>query len=168
MAKRSPRKFLLRRSKDNLNIVFSRRAKRVGQHPLGNLMAVINEASPGRISIKNVEESELRGEDFFEIRNVRFNLWYTRYWNNARDTLTNDKRVASFGDGASDVVTSLNNILGFTTEVGVGDEGCHPSSPPPPPLVCPRSPPLSSDPHPPPCKLGRPLGPLLALPFIES
>jgi len=37
---RSARKFLVRRSKDNLSVVFARRAGRLGTHGLGTLQCV--------------------------------------------------------------------------------------------------------------------------------
>ena len=66
---RQARKFLVRRSKDNLSIVFARRARRLGAHPLGNLQAVASDRT-NRINILNIEETELRGADFFEIKNI--------------------------------------------------------------------------------------------------
>ena len=68
---RQARKFLVRRSKDNLSVVFARRAKRVGAHPLGNLQAVASSRT-NRINLLNVEETEARGEDFFEIKKYTF------------------------------------------------------------------------------------------------
>ena len=121
MATRAPRKYLLRRSKDNLTIMFARRARRVGNHPLGNLQAVASSRS-GRIDIKNIEETELRGADFFEIRNVRFNHWFTRNWNTDRELIARDVRVASH-TSRGDVIAEINNLTGYTTEQGTGDEG---------------------------------------------
>ena len=121
MATRAPRKFLLRRSKDNLTIIFARRARRIGNHPLGNLQAVASSRA-GRIDIKNIEETELRGTDFFEIRNVRFNHWFTRNWNTDRELIARDVRVANHTSRA-DVITEINNLTGYTTEQGTGDEG---------------------------------------------
>ena len=72
MARRRARKFLVRRSKDNLSVVFGRRAGRIRPTPLGVLQAV--EERTGRISLKNLEETEIRERDYFEIRNVNFNF----------------------------------------------------------------------------------------------
>ena len=63
-----PRKFLVRRSKDNLSIVFTHRARRVGTHPLGVLRAVTEHT--GFISVLNIEETEIRETDFYEIDGI--------------------------------------------------------------------------------------------------
>ena len=70
MARKAPRKFLVQRTKDNLSVVFGRRARRVGKHGLGLLQAVASSRA-GRIDIKNIEETERREADFFEIKNIR-------------------------------------------------------------------------------------------------
>ena len=72
---RSSRIFLVRRSRDNLSATFARRARRVGTHGLGVLHA--ESERPGRISIKNLEETERAGTDFWEIRNVPIRVWLT-------------------------------------------------------------------------------------------
>jgi len=121
MARKAPRKFLIRRSKDNLSVVFGRRARRVGSHSLGNLQAVASSRA-GRIDIKNIEETERRETDFFEIKNIRFNHWFTRNWTTDRVIIAQDLRVASHTSRA-DVIAEINNLTGYTTEQGTGDEG---------------------------------------------
>ena len=121
MASRAPRKFLIKRSKDNLSVVFGRRARRIGSHALGNLQAVASTRA-GRIDIKNIEETERREIDFFEIKNIRFNHWWTRNWSAARTVIARDVRVGAHTNRA-DVITELNNITGYTTATEVGDEG---------------------------------------------
>ncbi|MDP7368173.1 MAG: hypothetical protein QGH83_13060, partial [Candidatus Pacebacteria bacterium] len=118
---RRVRKFLVRRSKDNLSCVFARRARRVGSHPLGNLRAVASTRT-NRINILNIEETEIRGEDFFEIKNIHFGHWWTRNWNIDREPITLDIRVAAH-TSRDDVIAELNNILGYTIEKAPGDEG---------------------------------------------
>lgn len=121
MATRAPRKFLLRRSKDNLTIIFARRARRVGNHPLGQLQAVAS-TRPGRINIKNIEETELRGTDFFEIVGVRFNHWWTQNWDASRNLIQQDVRVASHTT-RNDVINEINILTGYTIQEAAGDEG---------------------------------------------
>ena len=87
MARRA-RIFLVRRTRDNLSVVFARRASRVGTHGLGTLEAVSERVN--RISIKNIEASQARGEDFYEIRNVSFRHWYTRNWDDDRNLIPTD------------------------------------------------------------------------------
>ena len=91
---RQARKFLVRRSKDNLSVVFARRARRLGSHPLGSLQAVASDRT-NRINILNIEETELRGEDFFEIKNTHFGHWWTRNWRANRTLINLDIRVAA-------------------------------------------------------------------------
>ena len=121
MAKRAPRKFLVRRSKDNLSVVFGRRARRIGSHSLGNLQAVASTRT-NRINILNVEETEARGADFFEIKNIHFAHWWTRNWRTNRTIINLDIRVGAHTNQA-DVITELNNIMGYTIEEAAGDEG---------------------------------------------
>ena len=118
---RTARKFLVRRSKDNLSVVFARRARRIGAHPLGNLQAVASTRT-NRINILNTEETEIRGEDFFEIKNIRYSHWWTRNWRTNRTLINLDIGVGAHTSQA-DVITELNNILGYTTATEVGDEG---------------------------------------------
>ena len=50
-------------------------------------------ARAGRIDIKNIEETERREADFFEIKNIRFNHWFTRNWNPNRTIIARDVRA---------------------------------------------------------------------------
>jgi hypothetical protein len=105
-----------------MSVVFARRAIRVGTHGLGTLEAISERT--GRISVRNNEETEKRGFDFWEIRNVVFHQWWTKTFNIDRDELSADKRVAlGLGGGHVPVVEAMNIILGFTVEQEVGDEG---------------------------------------------
>ena len=119
MARRA-RIFLVRRTRDNLSVVFARRASRVGTHGLGTLEAVSERVN--RISIKNIEESEARGEDFYEIRNVSFRHWYTRNWDDDRNLIPTDIRLHYLLTNAA-VMAELNKIIGHTLEEEEGDEG---------------------------------------------
>ena len=119
MARRA-RIFLVRRTRDNLSVVFARRASRVGTHGLGTLEAVSERVN--RISIKNIEETEARGEDFFEIRNVSFRHWYTRNWDDNRNLIPTDIRLHYLQTSAA-VMDEINKIIGFTLEEEEGDEG---------------------------------------------
>ena len=92
------RKYLLRRSKDNLSVIFGRRAVRVGAHSLGNLEAIAS-SRVGKINIKNIEESEKRGRDFFELKNIRYDSWFTRNWTSDRVIIAEDIKVAAHGVG---------------------------------------------------------------------
>ena len=121
MARKAPRKFLVQRTKDNLSVVFGRRARRVGKHGLGLLQAVAS-ARAGRIDIKNIDETERRESDFFEIKNIRFNHWFTRNWDANRTIIARDVRVGQHISRAQ-TITELNNILGYTTATEAGDEG---------------------------------------------
>ena len=118
---RQARKFLVRRSKDNLSIVFARRARRLGSHPLGSLQAVASDRT-NRINILNIEETELRGVDFFEIKNTHFGHWWTRNWRTNRTLINLDIRIAAHTSQA-ETIAELNNILGYTIEEAAGDEG---------------------------------------------
>ena len=110
---------MVRRSKDNLSVVFARRARRVGSHPLGNLQAVASTRT-NRINILNIEETELRGEDFFEIKNIHFGHWFTKNWRADRSLINLNIRVAAHTNQA-DVIAELNNIMGYTIEEAAGD-----------------------------------------------
>ena len=118
---RQARIFMVRRSKDNLSVVFARRARRIGAHPLGNLQAVASDRA-NRINILNIEETELRGADFFEIKNTHFGHWWTRNWRANRTLINLDIRVAAHTSQA-ETIAELNNILGYTIEEAAGDEG---------------------------------------------
>ena len=120
MARRA-RKFMVRRSKDNLSCVFTRRARRVGSHPLGNLQAVASTRT-NRINILNIEETEQRGEDFFEVKNIHFGHWWTRNWDTDRELVAIDIRVGAHTNRDT-VIAELNNIIGYTIEKAPGDEG---------------------------------------------
>ena len=121
-ARSSSRKFLVRRTRDNMNCVFARRARRIGTHPLGMLQA-ISEANH-KISIRNNEETERRGFDFWELRNVAFWQWWTREWDIDRELIEVDVKLADgLGGGHAVVVDKLNVILGHTIEEEEGDEG---------------------------------------------
>ena len=117
MARRA-RIFLVRRTRDNLSVVFARRASRVGTHGLGTLEAVSERVN--RISIKNIEESEARGEDFYEIRNVSFRHWYTRNWDDDRNLIPTDIRLHYLLTVGA-VMDEINKIIGFTLEEEVVD-----------------------------------------------
>ena len=119
MARRA-RIFLVRRTRDNLSIIFTHRASRVGTHGLGTLEAVSERVN--RISIKNLEETEARGEDFFEIRNVSFRHWYTRNWDDDRNLIPTDIRL-HYLLTVEAVMAEINKIIGFTIEEEEGDEG---------------------------------------------
>ena len=119
MARRA-RIFLVRRTRDNLSVVFARRASRVGTHGLGTLEAVSERVN--RISIKNIEESQARGEDFYEIRNVSFRHWYTRNWDDDRNLIPTDIRLHYLLTVGA-VMDEINKIIGFTLEEEDGDEG---------------------------------------------
>ena len=113
--------FLVRRTRDNLSVTFGGRARRLGTHGLGTLEA-ISERN-GRVSIRNNEETERRGFDFWEIRNVPFPRWWTREYNNERVLQARSRLADGVGGGHPVVVTKLNNILGHTIETESGDEG---------------------------------------------
>ena len=116
------RKFLVRRTRDNMSVVFERRARRTGTHPLGNLEAISERT--GKVSIRNNGETERRGFDFWEIRNVNFWQWWTRDWDNDRNLIAVDIKLADgVGGGHAVVADKLNVLLGFTIEEEEGDEG---------------------------------------------
>ena len=116
------RKFLVRRTRDNMSVVFERRARRTGTHPLGNLEAISERT--GKVSIRNNGETERRGFDFWEIRNVNFWQWWTRNFDNDRNLIKVDVVLADgIGGGHAVVVDKLNVLLGFTIEEEEGDEG---------------------------------------------
>ena len=116
------RKFLVRRTRDNMSVVFERRARRTGTHPLGNLEAISERT--GKVSIRNNGETDRRGFDFWEIRNVNFWQWWTRNFDNDRNLIRTDVRLADgIGGGHAVVVDKLNVLLGFTIEEEEGDEG---------------------------------------------
>ncbi len=117
----STRVFLVRRTRDNLSCVFARRARRLGTHGLGVLEA-ISERN-GRISIRNNEETERRGFDFWEMRNIPFYQWWTREYDANRNLLEISVLADGVGGGHAVVVEKLNNILGHTIEEDTGDEG---------------------------------------------
>ena len=119
MARRA-RIFLVRRTRDNLSVVFARRASRVGTHGLGTLEAVSERVN--RISIKNLEESQARGTDIYEIRNVSFRHWYTRNWDDDRNLIPTDIRLHYLLTVGA-VMDEINKINGFTFEETYGDEG---------------------------------------------
>ena len=116
---RSSRIFLVRRSRDNLSAIFARRARRVGTHGLGVLQAESERS--GRISIKNLEETERAGTDFWEIRNVPIRFWFTRNWSSDR-RLLGLSRIANPGVADAAAVASLNEILGYSSPRIAGDE----------------------------------------------
>ena len=113
--------FLVRRTRDNLSVTFAARARRLGTHGLGTLEAISER--DGRVSIRNNEETERRGFDFWEIRNVPFPRWWTREYNNERVLQARSRLADGVGGGHAVVVTKLNNILGHTIEEKSGDEG---------------------------------------------
>jgi len=113
--------FLVRRTRDNLSVQFAARARRLGTHGLGVLEALSERE--GRISIRNNEETERRGFDFWEIRNVSFFQWWTKEYNNDRVLLDKTRLADGIGGGHDVVVEKLNNILGHTIETESGDEG---------------------------------------------
>ena len=121
---RSARKFLVRRSKDNLSVVFARRAARLGTHGLGTLQAVRESPTQNRISIKNIEESEAREVNFYEIRKIPAARWYTRNWDRDQELIPLDIRIQNTRGSTNPtdyVVEQLNFILGYTIERTEGD-----------------------------------------------
>ena len=116
---RSSRIFLVRRSRDNLSAIFARRARRIGTHGLGVLQAESERS--GRISIKNLEETERAGTDFWEIRNVPIRFWFTRSWSSDR-RLLGLSRIANPGVADATAVASLNEIIGYSSPRIAGDE----------------------------------------------
>ena len=109
------RKFLVRRTRDNMSVLFQRRASRVGTHGLGTLEAISERTN--KVSIRNNEETERRGFDFWEIRNVSFPQWWTREFDLDRELIEVDIKLADgVGGGHPVVVDKLNVILGFTIE----------------------------------------------------
>jgi len=121
---RSARKFLVRRSKDNLSVVFARRAARLGTHGLGTLQCVRENPAQPRLSIKNIEETEARGEDFFEIRRIPTRFWYTRNWDRDQELIPTDIRLQNqrgSTNATEYVLEQLNFILGYTVERTEGD-----------------------------------------------
>ena len=113
--------FLVRRTRDNLSVTFGGRARRLGTHGLGTLEAISER--DGKISIRNNEETERRGFDFWEVRNVSFFQWWTKEYNNERVLQARSRLADGVGGGHEVVVTKLNNILGHTIETESGDEG---------------------------------------------
>jgi len=113
--------FLVRRTRDNLSVTFGGRARRLGTHGLGTLEAISER--DGKISIRNNEETERRGFDFWEVRNVNFYQWWTKEYNNERVLQARSRLADGVGGGHEVVVTKLNNILGHTIETESGDEG---------------------------------------------
>ena len=109
--------FLVRRTRDNLSVTFGGRARRLGTHGLGTLEAISERE--GKISIRNNEETERRGFDFWEVRNVSFFQWWTKEYNNER-VLQARSRLADGVGGGHEVV-----VIGETH----GTQGCFTQSP---------------------------------------
>ena len=112
MAKAKTRVLLIRRSKDNLNVQFGLRARRLGTHALGNLQAILQS---GRIHIKDIEESDRRGTDFYIVRNTRCNRWFQKNWRKNRTLVQTLRRVGGHTSPSS-VETALNKLLGYTED----------------------------------------------------
>ena len=102
-------RYIIRRTKNDTKVVFGRAARRVGRQPLGECLAIGN--GNGTINIKNLVETDSRGSDFFELKNITHTDFWTRSFDSDRKISGSDEQVGGHTSEAS-VVTALNEILG--------------------------------------------------------
>ena len=102
-------RYIVRRTKNDTKVIFGRAARRVGRQPLGECLAIGN--GNGTINIKNLVETDSRGADFFELKNITHTDFWTRTFDSDRKLAGSDQQVGGHTSEAS-VVTALNEILG--------------------------------------------------------
>ena len=102
-------RYIVRRTRNDTKVVFGRAARRVGRQPLGECLAIGN--GDGTINIKNLVETDSRGLDFFELKNITHTNFWTRTFDVDRKIASSDQQVGGHTSEAS-VVTALNLILG--------------------------------------------------------
>ena len=102
-------RYIVRRSKNDTKVLFGRAARRVGRQPLGECLAIGN--GNGTINVKNLVETDSRGSDFFELKNITHTDLWTRTFDVDRKLAGSDTQIGGHTSEAS-VVTALNLILG--------------------------------------------------------
>ena len=110
MAVTGPKRYIVRRSKDDRQIIFGRRAKRLGKHPLGEFTAVAG-SSLTAVSVVDESLSLASGGNVYAIEDIPFDRFYTRDWDSNR-VLSGEDTVISRHVTRDAVLTGLNVIFG--------------------------------------------------------
>ena len=104
------RRYIVRRSKDDRQVVFGRRARRLGKHPLGEFTA---EDGVGLTGVSVIDESLTlaSGGNVFAMTDIPYDKFYTRDWD-ANRTLSGEDTLIAGHASRDAVVTGLNVIFG--------------------------------------------------------
>jgi len=121
MAVNRGKRYIVRRSKDDRNIVFGRRAKRLGKHPLGEFTASASPLSVTGVSIIDETLTLASGGNVYAIDNIPFDRFYTREWD-ANRTLSGEDSLIAGHVSRNAVVTGLNVIFGISISASAPTE----------------------------------------------
>ena len=84
MAVARGRRYIIRRSKDDRSVIWGRRARRLGKHPLGEFTASASHTSLTGITVVDEGLTLASGGDVYALTDIPFDKFYTREWDSNR------------------------------------------------------------------------------------
>ena len=111
MAVARGKRYMVRRSKDDRQIIWGRRAKRLGKHPLGEFTATASTESLTGITVIDEQLTLASGGNVYALTNIPFDRFYTRTWD-ANRTLSGEDGLIANHTSRDAVIGEMNNILG--------------------------------------------------------
>ena len=113
MAVARGRSYILRRYKDDRSIIWGRRARRLGKHPLGEFTASASHTSLTGITVVDEGLTLASGGNVYALSDIPYDRFYTREWDSNRALSSEDTLIS--GHASRDaVVTGMNVIFGHS------------------------------------------------------
>ncbi len=111
MAVTRGKRYIVRRSKDDRQIVFGRRCRRLGKQPLGEFTASGSHSSLTGVTVVDEALTLASGGNIYAMTDIPYDRFYTREWD-ANRALSSEDTLISGHASRDAVVTALNVIFG--------------------------------------------------------